>query len=377
MSPRKHLVAPDCIPRITKLSPVRPEDADKIIAAIEQQYGKGKGGSGGRAIHMGGEEPPVERISFRSHELDYATGGGVPIGRWTRLYGGQSAGKSLACWNIAAEAQSMGMSVAYYNIEKQFHRDFTAECGVDVDKLFVVEGTTIEEVGTKMEALVGAVHVHILDSCSSGTSIEELDGQMTDRQYAPGPRAWSKVFKRTLEHFDHNENTIIYIDQVRDKMDGSGVAPPGGRLMEHQSSLTLFFRRGSWLFRNEDGRLEYEGGEKSLSGMKEADGIEITVRCEKNRVSRPFRQAVMRYDLDKKKYDLTYELAKAAAYFDEDGLSAHKTGKPPIIPKTSEKSSYYKLPDGSTVQGQRKLADAIDGDVALQDKIAQIMKQAW
>src|SRR5437879_1762190 len=71
-------------------------------------------------LKRGSEMAQVERISTGSPMLDYATCGGIPIGRWIRFWGGTSSGKSLCAWNIIREAQRLGMDCCYYNIEKQF-----------------------------------------------------------------------------------------------------------------------------------------------------------------------------------------------------------------------------------------------------------------
>jgi RecA/RadA recombinase len=59
---------------------VRTDDYDEIVARINKKYGD--------SIRRGSDYEIVPRISTGSLELDMAMGGGVPIGRWTRFYGG-------------------------------------------------------------------------------------------------------------------------------------------------------------------------------------------------------------------------------------------------------------------------------------------------
>lgn len=358
---------------------VDPSKRQALLQKVEARRAEYGGGSGGAAVRMGNKVPAVERISSGSFALDYATEGGIPRGRWTRMYGGFSSGKSLTCWNIIREAQALGLGCVYFNIEKQYDPAFTAACGVDVDELLIGEGTIIEEVGENLFDLLEGYHVFVIDSCSEAISTEEMSGEFGDKHYSPGPRAWNEVFKKVNEKFDPHEHTIIYLDQIRDVFGGQGgVQPPGGRLMEHRSSMTLFFRRGSWLFRNEKGRLveEAEAG-KTMHGLTEADGMEIKVRVEKSRVGRPFRQAVMRYDLDGARLDLAWELSVIAGYLDVDGNPAHRSGKPPIISKTTPKSSYFALPDGTTVQGMNGLAAKLEEDDDLKQTIAGALRAGW
>jgi RecA/RadA recombinase len=138
--------------------PVRPEDYDAVVAQINRRY-EGD-------LKKGNEYEDPLRISTGSIELDAALTGGIPVGRWTRFYGGYHSTKTLTSLNVIREAQNMGMLCAYYNVEKQYDKRFARDkMGVNVDELTVVEGTTIEEIGEKMESLLGVIHLHVIDSC--------------------------------------------------------------------------------------------------------------------------------------------------------------------------------------------------------------------
>lgn len=356
------------------MSPVDTSQLAADMASIRSYYsGKKAAGGTGEAIMFGSDEPPVERVDMGSHMLNYATGGGAPIGRWTRLYGPWSSGKSLTCWKVIANAQKMGMTCAYYNIEKQFDPIFAALQGVDINNLVVVQGTIMEQIGVKLEKLLGSVHLHVLDSCSSAVSIEELNASMEDWQMGLKARVWGKIFYKVLERFDERENMVILVDQVRDTFGGSGAAqPPGGRFIEHTSSLSISYRKSSWLWYDDNGVLSDGATGSGLSGDVEPDGIEFMARVEKCRVGRPLKTARMRYSFGRVlpdgtkepgRIDNIYELAQMATYFG-------------VVEKTSAQSSYYKRADGKafadgsqTKQGVNKLRQVIDGDPDLQDLI--------
>lgn len=327
---------------------VDPSRLEQDLSLIRNKYGI-------ESVLKGSQFPEIPRIPTGSLELDYATGGGIPIGRFARFYGGFSSGKTLTCWNIIREAQAMGLVCVYYNIEKQFHREFVEARGVDVDKLIVVEGTIAEEIGTKLETLLGSAHIHVLDSCSSVVSVDELSASLEDWSRALIPRVFGKVFRRALERFDAKENTVIVIDQIRDSMTyGGGERAPGGRLLEHQSSLTLHFRKGKWLYKDDSGMMK-EPSKENFG--EQPDGQECVVRVQKSRVCRPFREARMHLDLETLKFDPLFELEKAAKY--------HK------IVKAS--GSWYELPDGSKVQGTKQLRKYIDDHEEFAEKIRQVV----
>jgi protein RecA len=335
------------------LSPVRPEDRDEIVARINRKY-EGD-------IRKGNEYEAVQGISTRSPELDAAMGGlGVPEGRWTRFYGGYHSCKTLTALNVTAEAQEMGRLCAYYNLEKQYDEVFAREkIGVNTDELEVVEGTTIEEVGEKMEALFGVCHLHVIDSCSIAVSEDELDADIRDWRPGITARAWGKVFRRLNERFDHVQNTVIMLDQVRVNFKTGGEDAPGGRILDHQSSMTVHFRKGGWLYRNADGFLDEKAKiEKGSSGQAEPSGIEIKARVEKSRVSRPFRTATMRLDLDELSFDRVFEITKMAKHYK-------------IVENRG--AWYYYTPPGSDkelkFQGEKELREFARGDVTFQEQV--------
>jgi recombination protein RecA len=293
------------------VSPVDESNYEEIVNALEKKY---EG-----TVLRGDEHDVPARIPTGSLELDYITGGGIPMGRYTRMYGGFSSTKTRTCWSIIAEAQSMGLNCVYYDVEKQYHREAVERAGIDPAQLTVVGGTTIEEIGEKLEALMGVAHLHVIDSCSNAVSIDELDADLT--AWRPGlmARAWGKVFRRAHERFDQKENTVVLVDQLRTNF-GKGHTteePPGGKFLNFISSMNLSFRRGKWLWYDKNGYLVEEGANlKTLSGDNEPDGRRIHVRCEKSRVGRPELSAVMQFDLRNYEFDYDFEYLKAIKHLE-------------------------------------------------------------
>jgi len=326
---------------------VRPEDYDDIVAKINKKY------SGD--IRRGNDYETVARISTGSLELDLAMGGGVPMGRWTRFYGGYHSTKTLTALSTIREAQNMGLLCAYYNVEKQYDADFARDkIGLNPDELTLVEGASIEEIGEKMEAMMTVCHVHVIDSCSIAVSEDELNADIRDWRPGISARAWGKVFKRLNERFDALDNTVILIDQMRTNFKTGGEQASGGRVFDFQSSMSVLFRKGSWMWKNKEGYLD-EGAtqQKGYGGQIEPAGYEVKCRIEKSRVCRPFRSATMRLDLDELKFDRTFEMLKAAVYYDViEQRGAH----------------YYK--DGEKLgMGAKAVRQIIDNDSGLQDEI--------
>jgi RecA/RadA recombinase len=337
-------------------------------------------------VRRGSDMPDVWGIPTGSFSFDAMTGNiGAPIRRWSRYFGGESSAKSLTAWNIAKNAQQYhtimdaqllaraeiakddgnnmlakallrrrdeilkmwpeGMKVVYYNVEQTFDPEFVSAAGVNIDDLIIVESTVIEEVGEALESLltVGA-DLHIIDSCSSAIALEELNMDVAESRRGLNPRRWSLMMRRAKKRFQPNHTGII-IDQVRINQQTGSEEPPGGKYLAHASDLSVHFRRGKWLYYDKNGVLrDNSESEHTMSGMKEADGIEVTARVTKSRVCRPFRTARMRLDFDGMRIDTAYELKEAAIWY---GLVEKKTG------------GNYTLPDGKKVRGEAAIREAI------------------
>lgn len=330
--------------------PVDTEQFSQVVKAIEKKYGDD-------AIHLGSNDKSLERLSTRSLELDYITGGGLPRGKWSRFYGGFSSAKTLTCWNVVRSAQEQGLTCCYYNVEKSFNKDYVESLGIDLDNLHVIEGTTIEGLVTKLESLLGVSHVHIIDSCSHAVSQDELNSSMEDWHRGLNARVWGKALRRLENRFDRYENLGIFVDQVRINMQTGSENPPGGKMMEHASSMTLHFRKGKWLFKDKNGVLtDTRTDGHSLSGDIEADGMEIVVRNDKSKAGVPFKAARLHLDFATRNFDQMFEIAKAAVYWD--------------IVKSS--GSWYVMPDGTKLQGKHKLREALANDADLCDQVKKV-----
>lgn len=72
--------------------------------------------------------------------LDIALGiGGIPRGRITEIYGGESSGKTTLALQILAQAQRLRMDVAYVDAEHSFDPGYAAALGVDTDNLYLCQ----------------------------------------------------------------------------------------------------------------------------------------------------------------------------------------------------------------------------------------------
>ena len=104
-------------------------DLEELMTAINTKYGKGKiaRASSSRALS-------VPRLETGVFSVDYATGGGFPIGRITGIYGKKSSGKTLLALKAVASAQRYCRKhlVKMVHTKKKLYR--CLECGYRGEK---------------------------------------------------------------------------------------------------------------------------------------------------------------------------------------------------------------------------------------------------
>jgi RecA/RadA recombinase len=374
--------------------PITPELLDRDMEVIRQKRGDAS------VIRMASESLSIDRIPLPEFPTlmritSARDKGGIPIGCVTRIYGTPSAGKTqLAYWIIRA-AQRLrtkrfpnGMQCCYWNVESQFDKDYAQSLGIDTTKLVLRDTDVIEEIAEEMQILLRSCHLHVIDSASHATSVEQLALDPKDWRSQRGVHAaaWKSAITHIHHWMDKESNTIIIIDHEVTTQQGLS-EPLSGQRMAFRSDLSIQVSRGAWLFYNDKGVLvnndELKDKTKNAmgaAGLKEADGSEITIRVPKARICRPLRVGKMRLDLHKMRFDTAFELADHGLYYDLDGQEAHRSGNATII--TNAPGSWYWCPRwvvDEPADGKRKAkghwswaedeVEKINGKVALRNYI--------
>ena len=332
--------------------PVDGKSLQKALDAIRSAYGD-------ETVRMGDEDEDLIRVPTGIIQLDSLIGGGFPLGRWVHPYGGFGSGKSLTCFHMIAQAQKMGLSCAYYDLEKQYNKGWAESIGINTKDLLVVEGNEIEPLGEKMDALLPAINIHIIDSVGVGVSLLRQAARLDESRPASAARAWGEVIPRLQSRFDRKENMIVLINHTREVFGKPGQErPTGGSQLEFVSSLSLHFTKSSWLFRDKQGNLS-ENGQKidEKTGRTKPDGIDLVVSVKKSRVSDPYGSARMRFEFGSGgHFDETWALARQAIF---GGLVA-KSG------------SWFTLPTGDRVQGESKVRDYIEATPEFAERLREL-----
>ena len=223
----------------------------------------------------------VEVISTGSINLDAALGqGGVPRGRIVEIYGAESSGKTTIALHIAAEAQKEGGIVAFIDAEHALDPVYAKALGVDIDELLISQPDYGEQAMEIADMLVrsGAVDLIVVDSVAALVPKTEIDGEMSDQQMGLQARLMSKALRKLTATLNKSKTTMIFINQIRDKIGGFGFGPQttttGGKALKFYASVRMEVKR--------------------VGQVKQGDeviGNETLVKVTKNKIAPPFKEA--------------------------------------------------------------------------------------
>ena len=257
-------------------------DKDKLAALeialgrIEKDHGKG-------AVMRGDDQVAhliTNAISTGSLSLDLALGvGGLPRGRVTEIYGGESAGKSTLAIHIMTETQRQGGLAAYVDAEHALDPQYASNCGLDLDHLLISQPDSAEQALDITEKLVssGAVDSIVIDSVAALVPQAEIEGDMGDVHVGMQARLMSQALRKLTATINRSRTAVVFINQIREKIGvtyGSPEVTPGGRALKFYSSVRIDLRRT-----------------ESLKQGSEIIGNRVRARIVKNKVAAPFRVA--------------------------------------------------------------------------------------
>lgn len=262
---------------MVKKSDIINEDKEKAlneaIKQLEKQYGKG-------AVMRLGERTSVEVdvIPSGSLTLDIALGiGGYPKGRIVEIYGPESSGKTTLTLHAIAEVQKQGGRAAFIDAEHAIDPVYARNLGVNIDELILAQPDSGEQGLEIAETLVrsGAIDLVVVDSVAALVPQVEIDGEMGDSQMGLQARLMSKALRKLSPVINKSECTIIFINQLREKigvMFGNPETTTGGRALKFYSSIRIEIRRS----------------EAIKQGM-DIVGNKVNIKVVKNKVSPPFK----------------------------------------------------------------------------------------
>jgi recombination protein RecA len=206
------------------------EALEEAIRNIEKTYGKG-------AVMKLGERPEtgIDTIPTGSISLDIALGvNGYPKGRIIEIFGPESSGKTTLALSAIAESQQRGGRAAFIDAEHAIDPVYARKLGVNIDELILSQPDNGEQALEIVEMLAhsNAIDLIVVDSVAALVPQAELDGMMADNQVGLQARLMSKAMRKLAAVLNKSNCTVIFINQLREKVGiayGNPEVTSGGR----------------------------------------------------------------------------------------------------------------------------------------------------
>ncbi len=333
-----------------KIADAKKTDKEEKNKAIEAAMASIQKGFGEGLIMKLGEKTTmnVEAIPTGSMTLDLALGiGGVPKGRIIEIYGAESSGKTTLALHIIAEAQKQGGTVAFIDAEHALDPVYAKALGVDIEELLISQPDYGEQALEIADTLIrsGAIDVIVVDSVAALVPKAEIDGEMIEQQMGLQARLMSKGLRKLTGNLNKFKTTMIFINQVRDKIGivyGSPQTTTGGKALKFYSSV----------------RMEV----KKSTALKQGDtilGNDTIVKVTKNKVAPPFKEA---------KFEILYGkgISRVGEIID---LACERD----IISKAG---SWFSYKDSNLAQGKENVRKELESNPELLAEIETALLQA-
>ncbi|MDJ1645875.1 recombinase RecA [Mycoplasma sp. M5725] len=245
----------------------------ELIKEIEKKYGK-------ETLLMLGEKPSleVETFSTGSLLLNNALGiNGWPKGRIIEIFGPESSGKTTMSLHAIAEVQKRGGTAVFIDVEHSIDPNYAKNLGVNIDKLLLSQPDSGEKALEIVDILARSGHIDliVIDSVAALVPEVELNGEMKDQTIGSQARLMSKALRKITATLSKNNTSIIFINQVREKIGvifGNPETTPGGRALKFYASIRVEVRKLSQITEN-----------------KETLGNGIKMKVVKNKLAPPFK----------------------------------------------------------------------------------------
>ena len=245
--------------------------------------------------------------------IDYAMGGGIPLGRTVELYGPPSCGKTTTGLQAAAELQKIIRSggdeargikptdrILYLDYEQAMDKAYAAALGLDVDDdsfLFTQPDTLEDGTNFTLQALkTGDIRLAIFDSVAAMTPSVKAEaeiGKSLPAVQAKLMKDFGVVLNSVLAHAGAS---VIFLNHETEVMDMGGARRPGmpvatttagGKATKFFASVRVQYRQ----IRQNKGQVLDPLTNDLVDQVVSTD---VRIKVQKNKVAPPFREVVVR-----------------------------------------------------------------------------------
>lgn len=252
------------------------ENIKNAISIIERKFGK-------EAVMLLGqaEKIEIETFSTGSIVLNHILGiNGFPKGRIIEIYGPESSGKTTIALHAISEIQKQNGIAAFIDAEHSIDPKYAKNLGVDIENLILSQPDSGEQALEIVDILAknGNIDLIVVDSVAALVPEVELQGEMRDQTIGAQARLMSKALRKITGNLNKNKTTIIFINQVREKVGvifGSPETTSGGRALKFYASIRIDVRKIS-----------------SIGSGDNISGNLIKMKVVKNKLAPPFKSGM-------------------------------------------------------------------------------------
>ena len=230
-----------------------------------------------------GEQEPAEFIPTGVTEVDtlLGEGMGIPTGTLVEFCGESQSGKTWLAYKLIASAQATGKTCVFFNIENSYFPPRAISCGVDINKMMLVENVgSAEKYGELLKFMVdsGEYGVIVVDSISAMIPNDELEKSLEQVQTIGLHARFVKRLTKDLVARCAAMNTIVIL--INQHYMGAGVMPgtmaktaSGGNAMNYFTHMRLWINKingaaGQVTKKDAEGKDMIIGGKSKLVVMK-------------------------------------------------------------------------------------------------------------
>lgn len=221
-------------------------DVKGLLKGYEKQYKSPVG-------VMGIRDDEPTRLQTGMFTFDLITGGGIPEGRMTLIYGHEAAMKTTMALKMLAAAQRKypKRTPAFMDVEGHLDRKWAKLMGVDVDRMAHIIPQNAEQAVDIAESLMAAQDISLIvfDSLAALQTQSELEKSAEDAIVGRQALAINRFYRKATHALNNARTeggfcpTLVLINQVRFNLKaGPGQDPelmPGGPAFKFASSLTV------------------------------------------------------------------------------------------------------------------------------------------
>jgi recombination protein RecA len=220
----------------------KPDSYDELRTKLDKLLGVGAG----RPVTETAM-PPVPRVSTGSLLVDHATGGGLPMGRISEIYGAEGAGKTTLALSTLKNIQATIGDVAVIDAEFNHDPEWARAIGLNLSRNWVCQPEYGEQALEALEYYLEAgIKGILVDSVAALVPKAEYDGDVGESHVGRQARMMSQELKRVVGKIHRAGACVIFLNQLREKIGviyGSPETRPGGKALKFYASTVLDVRR--------------------------------------------------------------------------------------------------------------------------------------